>query len=72
MKTLADFVHVKRNEVKLTQKVFIEKVGVALAVIQKIKQGIENPNQEKVKQALKMYDDTLAPVSAKELGISSK
>jgi y4mF family transcriptional regulator len=67
MKTLADFVKEKRNEVKLTQEDFAERAGVALTVIRKIEQGKENLNLEKVNQVLKMFGHTLAPVNAREL-----
>ena len=36
MKTLANFVKEKRNEVKLTQEAFAERAGVALTVVRKI------------------------------------
>lgn len=67
MKTIADFVKEKRNEVNLTQQAFAERAGVALTVIRKIEQGKENLNLEKVNQVLKMFGHTLAPVSAREL-----
>lgn len=67
MKTLADFVKEKRNEVKLTQEDFAERAGVALTVIRKIEQGKENLNLEKVNQVLKMFGHKLAPVSSREL-----
>ena len=67
MKTLADFVKEKRNEVKLTQEAFAERAGVALTVIRKIEQGKENLNLEKVNQVLKMFGHTLTPVNAREL-----
>jgi y4mF family transcriptional regulator len=67
MKTLANFVKEKRNEVKLTQEAFSERAGVALTVIRKIEQGKENLNLEKVNQVLKMFGHTLAPVNAREL-----
>jgi y4mF family transcriptional regulator len=67
MKTLAQFVKEKRNEVNLTQEAFAERAGVALTVIRKIEQGKENLNLEKVNQVLKMFGHTLAPVNAREL-----
>jgi y4mF family transcriptional regulator len=70
MKTIADFVKEKRNEVNLTQEAFAERAGVALTVIRKIEQGKENLNLEKVNQVLKMFGHTLAPVNARELSKS--
>jgi y4mF family transcriptional regulator len=67
MMTLANFVKLKRNEVKLTQEEFAERAGVALTVIRKIEQGKENLNLEKVNQVLKMFGHTLAPINAREL-----
>lgn len=70
MKTIADFVKEKRNEVNLTQEDFAVRAGVALTVIRKIEQGKENLNLEKVNQVLKMFGHTLAPVNARELSKS--
>ena len=70
MKTIADFVKEKRNEVNLTQEAFAERAGVALTVIRKIEQGKENLNLEKVNQVLKMFGHTLAPVNTRELSKS--
>jgi y4mF family transcriptional regulator len=67
MKTLADFVKEKRDEVKLTQKAFAERGGVALTVIRKIEQGKVNLNLEKVNQVFKMFGHTLAQVNSREL-----
>ena len=67
MKTLANFVKEKRNEVNLTQEAFAERAGVALTVVRKIEQGKENLNLGKVNQVLKMFGHTLAPVNAREL-----
>lgn len=67
MKSLSTFVKEKRNEVKLTQREFAERTGVALTVIRKIEQRKENLNLEKVNQVLKMFGHTLAPVNVREL-----
>lgn len=67
MKTLADFVKLKRKEANLTQQDFAERAGVALTVIRKIEQGKENLNLEKANQVLKMFGHELAPVSSREL-----
>jgi y4mF family transcriptional regulator len=65
MKTLANFVKEKRNDVNLTQEAFAERAGVALTVVRKIEQGKENLNLSKVNQVLKMFGHTLAPVKCK-------
>ncbi|WP_339920772.1 helix-turn-helix domain-containing protein [uncultured Flavobacterium sp.] len=39
MRTIADFVKEKRNEVNLTQEAFPKLAGVALTVVRKIEQG---------------------------------
>jgi y4mF family transcriptional regulator len=70
MKTIADFVKEKRNEVNLTQEALAERAGVALTVIRKIEQGKENLNLEKVNQVLKMFGHTLAPVNTRDLSNS--
>ena len=67
MKTLAEFVKIKRKEVKLSQAAFAERAGVALTVIRKIEQGKGNLNFEKANQVLKMFGHELAPVNSKEL-----
>ncbi len=67
MKTLADFVKLKRKEANLTQEEFAERAGVALTVIRKIEQGKENLNLEKANQVLKMFGHELAPVGRNEL-----
>ena len=67
MKSLAEFVKERRNEVNLTQEAFAERAGVALTVIRKIEQGKENLNLEKVNQVLKMFGHTLAPVNTRGL-----
>ena len=67
MKSLAEFVKEKRNEVNLKQEAFAERAGVALTVIRKIEQGKENLNLEKVNQVLKMFGHTLAPVNVREM-----
>ena len=66
MKTLAEFVKVRRKEANLTQEEFAERAGVALTVIRKIEQGKENLNLEKVNQVLKMFGHELGPVRANE------
>ena len=50
VKTLSEFVKVKRKEVDLTQLEFSERSGFALTVIRKIEQGKQNENLEKVNQ----------------------
>ncbi len=72
MKTIADFVKEKRNEVNLTQEALAERAGVALTVIRKIEQGKENLNLEKVNQVLKMFGHTLAPVNTRDLSNSEE
>jgi y4mF family transcriptional regulator len=67
MKGLAEFVRLRRKEVKLTQEEFAERVGVALTVVRKIEQGKTNLNMEKVNLVLKMFGHELAPVNSKEL-----
>ena len=67
MKSLAEFVKEKRNEVNLTQEAFAERAGVALTVIRKIEQGKAALRLVQVNQVLKMFGHTLAPVNAREV-----
>jgi y4mF family transcriptional regulator len=67
MYKLAEFVKERRKEVKLTQKEFAERTGVALTVIRKIEQGQTNLSMDKVNIVLKMFGHELAPVNSKEL-----
>jgi y4mF family transcriptional regulator len=67
MKRLAEFVKERRKDVKLTQKQFAERTGVALTVIRKIEQGKTNMNMDKINLVLKMFGHELAPVNSKEL-----
>lgn len=67
MKTIADFVRLKRKEVGLTQEAFAMKAGVALTVIRKIEQGKGHLNLEKVNHVLKMFGHELAPVNSREI-----
>lgn len=63
--SLAEFVKERRKEVKLTQKAFAERAGVALTVVRKIEQGKTNMNLEKVNLVLRMFGHELAPVKQK-------
>lgn len=67
MKSLAEFVKVRRKEVNLTQKEFAERAGVALTVVRKIEQGKSNLNMAKVNLVLSMFGHKLAPVNSKDL-----
>ena len=67
MKVLSEFVKARRKEVRLTQKEFAERAGVALTVVRKIEQGKTNLNMDKVNLVLSMFGHTLAAVSTKEL-----
>ncbi len=67
MKQLADFVKQRRKEVRLTQKEFAERTGVALTVVRKIEQGKTNLSVDKVNLVLEMFGHQLAPVNSKEL-----
>ena len=67
MQPLAAFVKIKRKEAKLTQAEFAERAGVALTVIRKIEQGKQNLNLAIVNQVLRMFGQTLAPVSLREI-----
>ncbi len=67
MKSLPEFVRVRRKEVNLTQEEFAERAGVALTVVRKIEQGKTNLNLDKVNQVLQMFGHELAPVNRKEL-----
>lgn len=64
---LAKFVKQKRKEVKLTQKEFAERTGVALTVIRKIEQGKDNMNMGKVNLVLAMFGHELSAVNTREL-----
>lgn len=65
MTLLAEFVKERRKEVKLTQKEFAERAGVALTVVRKIEQGKTNLNLEKVNLVLRMFGHELAPARQK-------
>ncbi len=67
MKTIAEFVKLKRKEVGFTQEEFALKAGVALTVIRKIEQGKGNLNFEKVNHVLSMFGHELAPVESRLL-----
>jgi y4mF family transcriptional regulator len=67
MRSIAEFVKVRRKEVGLTQEAFAERAGVALTVIRKIEQGKTNLNMDNVNLVLKMFGHELAAVSSKEL-----
>jgi DNA-binding XRE family transcriptional regulator len=56
---IAKFVKEKRKQIKLDQKLFAEKAGVALTVLRKIEQGKTNLNFESILQVLKMFGCTL-------------
>jgi y4mF family transcriptional regulator len=71
MKTLADFLKLKRKQAGLTQEELADRAGVALTVIRKIEQGQANLNLEKANQVLRMFGHELAPVSSRELISSS-
>ena len=72
MKTLAEFVKERRNQVNMTQEEFAERTGVALTVIRKIEQGKTNMNLDKVNLVLHMFGHELAPVSMKELNSNNE
>ena len=67
MMELSEFVKQKRKEVRMTQKEFADRAGVALTVIRKIEQGKNNLNMDKVNLVLQMFGHKLAPVSIKEM-----
>ncbi|SEL41837.1 helix-turn-helix domain-containing protein [Parapedobacter koreensis] len=67
MKTLSDFVKLRRKAANLTQQEFADRAGVALTVIRKIEQGKSNMNVDKVNRVLQMFGHELAPVNSKEL-----
>ncbi len=69
MKEVSKFVKARRKEVKLTQKEFAERAGVALTVVRKIEQGKTNLNMDKVNLVLSMFGHKLAAVNTKELKI---
>jgi DNA-binding XRE family transcriptional regulator len=63
---VAKFVKEKRKQIKLDQKTFAEKTGVALTVIRKIEQGKTNLNYESILQVLKMFGCTIDIVKIKQ------
>lgn len=67
MQSLSQFVKERRKLVKLTQKEFANRSGVALTAIRKIEQGKTNLNMKTVNRVLAMFGHELAPVSSKEL-----
>jgi y4mF family transcriptional regulator len=67
MKSLSEFVKLKRRQAGLSQEEFALKAGIALTVIRKIEQGKGNLQLEKVNQVLKMFGHELAPVDTREL-----
>lgn len=64
---LANFIKTKRKEANLTQQEFAEKAGVALTVVRKIEQGMENLSLSKVNQVLLMFGSKLVPANLKEI-----
>ncbi len=62
MSTIANFVKVRRKQLKLSQDKFAEKAGVALTVIRKIEQGKDNLSLSKVNQVLNMFGHELGPI----------
>ncbi len=62
MKRLSEFVKERRKQVRLTQKAFAERVGVALTVVRKIEQGKTNVSMAKVNIVLAMFGHELGPV----------
>ena len=67
MKSLAQFVKERRNEVHLTQEEFAQRAGVALTVVRKIEQGKTNLNMDSVNLVLSLFGHKLAPVNGKDL-----
>ena len=65
--TIAEFVKQRRKDVRLTQKEFAEKAGVALTVIRKIEQGKTNLSLEKANIVLEMFGHIMAPTNLKEM-----
>lgn len=56
---ISRFIKEKRKSVKLTQKVFAEKAGVALTVVRKIEQCKTNINFDGILQVLNMFGCTV-------------
>ena len=67
MKKLSVFVKDRRKEVRMTQKEFAERAGVALTVVRKIEQGKTNLNLDKVNLVLAMFGHEMAPAASIEL-----
>jgi DNA-binding XRE family transcriptional regulator len=63
---IAKFVKERRKQIKLDQKTFAEKAGVALTVLRKIEQGKTNLNYESILQVLKMFGCTLDIIKIKK------
>lgn len=66
MKTIADFVKEKRNEVNFTREDFSERAGGSVNRYSK-NRARKKTNFEKVNQVLKMFGYALAPLNASEL-----
>ena len=58
----ADFVKLRRKQLKFTQVEFAERTGVALTVIRKIEQGKNNLSLSKVNRVLLMFSHKLGPI----------
>jgi y4mF family transcriptional regulator len=65
MHLISAFVKTRRKQLKLTQKEFANKAGVALTVIRKIEQGKDNLSLSKVNQVLSMFGHILGPINDK-------
>ena len=62
MKGIADFVKLRRKQLKFTQEEFAARAGVALTVIRKIEQGKNNLSLSKVNRVLLMFGHELRPI----------
>ena len=69
---LGKYVQLKRKELNLTQEALALKAGVGLRFVRELEQGKKTLKMDKVEEVLKLFGDTLYPVSIKDLNIKLK
>jgi y4mF family transcriptional regulator len=65
MKTIAEFVKMKRKQAKLTQPELAERAGVGLRFIRELEANKETMRLDKVDLVLKLFGHTVGPVPFK-------
>lgn len=62
---IADFIKLKRKQVKLTQPELAERAGVGLRFVRELEQGKETLRLDKVNQVLALFGSTVGVVRIK-------